>query len=1095
MNNCNPAESAAQMASAARDGDFWSALGSSLKFQNQAPPLRSVSRRSPLPLSWAQERLWLIQQSEPESVAYNLAFAWRLSGPLNAQALDQSLAAIVRRHEIFQTVFRYQDGQPVQDISAAPFEGLALVDFRAHKGAEQKDRVSSCLVEESQRRFDLARGPLLRATLLRLGEKEHVLLLTMHHMVCDAASLDVLFRELRDFYEERIGGKPALMPALPVQYADFAAWQRSWLHGPALETQLAYWKKQLAGRLPVLELPADRPRTVQQSVRGALLHFDLPAELLPSLNELKRREGVTLFNILLAAFKALLYRYTGQSDLIIGSLTANRNRSELRNLIGFFANTLVMRTQVSGEMTFVELLARVRETVLDACANQDVPFQMLVKELAPSRDASYTPFFQVMFSFQSLPRRALELSGLRARMLPVDNGTAKFELTLVMNETAEGIAGWFEYNTDRFEAATTWRMAGHFQNLLAAAVANPTQPLWALPLLSKQERHRLIVEWNETAQIYDQSLGVHHLFEKQVARSPKALALAFGEQRLTYGELNARANCVAAHLLTLGVGRERLVGILMERSLEVVIALLAVLKTGAAYVPLDPSYPKSRLAFMIKDANLSVLLTQRNFESLPEVPGGRTVLVDKLLAGPTTVEAREKALPEATNTPDLMYVIYTSGSTGTPKGVQVSHRSVVNLLTSMRQRPGLKDTDRLLALTTISFDIAVLELFLPLTVGAQVVIAPSEMALTPAVLAAEIERRGITIMQATPTAWRILIDSGWTGNKRLKALCGGESLPSELAHRLLERCGELWNLYGPTETTVWSALHRVERVDGPVPIGRPIANTQLYVLDSGLQPVPVGVEGELYIGGDGLARGYLNRPELTSEKFIAHPLHPGARLYRTGDRARYLADGNLVCVGRSDHQVKIRGFRIELGEIEALLEQHPSVLAAVVTADRETNAESRLLAYWISQPNHKHKPAPAEFRKFMEQRLPGYMIPAVFTELAEFPLTPNGKVDRSRLPKPSPNRDCLEGACEAPDSPLEALLAQIWQEVLNQKTVGVKDDFFELGGHSLAMMQVISRLNANLHIEVPIATFLQSPTISRLAEAISGVRPDQTAGN
>ncbi|MDB6112568.1 MAG: cyclohexanecarboxylate-CoA ligase [Pedosphaera sp.] len=1078
----------AEPLSAQKQGDLWAAVGDSLKLQAQAPPLRAVPRDNALPLSWAQQQLWIIQQADPDSVAYNLSFAWQFSGPLNVPAWDHALGAIVQRHETFRTSFHYRDGQPVQTVSAAPLRTLKPIDLEPVPAVERWGDVLRQLARESRRPFDLARGPLLRTCLLRLNESEHVWLLVMHHLVCDAASLGVLFRELRIFYEEQSTGKRALLPDLAIQYADFAVWQRGWLQRETMEKQFSYWKEQLRGPLPILELPADRTRPAKRSLRGALHQFKLPAELLKAINRFKRDEGVTAFNVLLAAFKALIYRHTGEMDILIGSLTANRNRSEIQNLIGFFANTLVLRTQVTGAAGFRGLLERVRETVLGAYANQDVPFEKLVAELSPARKPSHTPLFQVMFSFQSLPRRELELPGLQTRMIEVDNGTSKFDLTLILNETRQGLVGCFEYNTDLFEAATIERWAGHFQNLLAAAVANPDQPLWALPLLTQCERDRMLIEWNDTTRDYERGVCIQHLFERQVERSPEAIAATFESTSLSYRELNQRANRVAAHLQRAGVGPEVLVGIMMERSVEMLISMLAVLKAGGAYVPLDPSFPQDRLAFMVQDAGISVLLTQRKGQAPLEFAHLHRVFVDELPADETSFWPN----PRSEVTPaNLAYVLYTSGSTGKPKGVEVLHRGVVNFLSSMRRTPGIAAHDKLLAITTISFDIAALELLLPLTVGARVVIATAATTLSPAALVAAIDHHGITIMQATPATWRMLLEAGWGGNPRLKVLCGGETLPLKLALKLRERCGSLWNLYGPTETTIWSTIYPVNEVAGVVPIGRPIANTEVYVLDSQLQPVSVGVEGDLYIGGDGLARGYVKQPGLTAEKFIKHPFSrsPGVRLYKTGDRARYLPDGNLVCLGRGDQQVKVRGFRIELGEIESALAQHAAVMNAVVVVDRELGNENRLLAYWIARPGSAA--TTTELRKHLEQQLPGYMVPSAFVEMPAFPVTLNGKLDQSRLPKPEAGRPQLTVKFVAADNAMERFLAGTWREVLRQDKVGIHDNFFDLGGHSLSAMQVISRLQMSLGVELSITALFDFPTIAQFAERIWASLPDE----
>lgn len=1064
---------------------IWAAVGDSLKLQKDAPLLKSVPRGGPLPLSFAQQRLWFIQQSDPQSVAYNLSFAWRLAGSLNTSALEKSLIAIVNRHESFRSVFDNWKGEPVQMISGPPMHELKSIDLQSWPEPEQNAEIARRLAQESRQPFDLVHGPLLRTLLLRLNESEHIFLLVMHHIVCDAMSLKILFQELRVFYEAISLGRPTILPGLQIQYADFAAWQRDWLQEDTLASQLSYWREQLKGSLPMLKLPTDRTRPAEHTTIGALHHFKLPKEIVTRINQLKRETGATLFNILLSAFKALIHRYTGQEDILIGSMTANRNRSEIRDLIGFFVNTLVLRTQVTGTLTFRELLARVKEVTLGAYAHQDVPFEKLVEELKPVRESNHSPLFQVMFSFQSLPRNELELPGLQVCKVEIDNGTSKFDLTLDVNETREGIVGFFEYNTDLFDAATIQRMAHHYQNLLIGALDDPDQPLWALPMLSETERNQLLIEWNKTTRDYARSACVHQLFESQVQRSPEAVAAVIDGRILTYRELDMRADQTAVHLQHLGVGPETRVGIMMERSWEMLAGILGVLKAGAAYVPLDPGFPQDRLTFMVEDANIAVLLTQSKLQSHLVISGVRIIALDAVLANPESGSELQPDFPATMTSASPAYVIYTSGSTGKPKGVVVLHRAVVNFLTSMRECPGLDSTDRLLAITTISFDIAALEILLPLTVGARVVLATGETAMTPAALAGQIEKHGVTVMQATPTTWRMLVESGWQGNSGLKILCGGEALSSELAAKLRERCGSLWNMYGPTETTIWSAVCEVKDSKRAVPVGRPIANTQMYVLNSRLQPVPAGVEGDLYIGGEGLAWGYLNRPELTDEKFISHPFSktPGARLYRTGDTARYLPDGNLVCTGRSDHQVKVRGFRIELGEIESILEQHAAVGAAVVVADRNIGSETRLMAYWIRKSSSEA--TTTGLRKHLEQRLPTYMVPSMFVELPTFPLTPNGKVDRNALPRPDTNRPDLDTGYVAPESSVEVFLTNIWREVLKHDRVGVNDNFFDLGGHSLLVMQVISRINSGLGTQIPISTLFYFPTIAQLAEQIS----------
>ena len=915
-------------------------------------PIVSVSRPDRLPLSFAQERLWFLHQLEPDTAAYNIPTATLIEGQLNVDAFNEALNEVVRRHEALRTTFAVTDGQPAQVILSELRLALPVVDLSNLSKAESEAKARQLVIEYAQRPFNLSEAPLLRVILLKLTDDKHVFV-TVHHIVADAWSIGIFFNEISILYDIYSGGRSSPLPDLPVQYADFAVWQRQRLQGETLESQISYWKKQLGDNLPIAELPADRPRPVRETFRGSRQYFVLPESLVDAIKELSRREGTTLFMLLLGAFKTLLYRYTDHESVIVGSPIAGRNRAEVDNLIGIFVNTLVLRTDLSGNPSFRDLLRRVREACLGAYAHQELPFEKLVEELQPARDLSRNPLFQVMFILQNIPVSVVNLTGLTARRLEVDSGTAKFDLTLSLAEQDKKLIGFFEYNTDLFDHSTIERMIGHFQRLLEGIVANPDQSISTLPLLTDAERHRLLVEWNDAAADYSKDSCIHELFEAQVERIPEAIAVEFGGKRLTYRELNTRANQLAHYLRRLGVGPEKLVGICIERSLEMVIGLLGILKAGGAYVPLDPRYPGERLAFMLEDAQVSVLLTQAKLVEdrgwrpvLSKVEGMedgdprssildprlQVVFVDRdwhLIAQ----QSDKNPLSQVYST-DLAYVIYTSGSTGKPKGVQVSHRSILNCLCAIGDDVALTANDVFLALTTISFDIASLELFLPLIIGAKLVLASREETLDGEQLADRLTESSATAMQGTPSAWRLLLDAGWRGSRNFKILCGGEVLSRPLADQLLEGGASLWNLYGPTETTIWSTIAKVEPSKRPVAIGRPIANTQIYILDSHLQPVPVGVHGELYIGGDGLARGYLNRPELTAEKFVVNPFSSelGAQLYRTGDLARYLPDGNIEFLGRVDNQVKIRGYRIELGEIETILNQHPSVKESVVIA-------------------------------------------------------------------------------------------------------------------------------------------------------------------
>ena len=763
----------------------------------------------------------------------------------------------------------------------------------------------------------------------------------------------------------------------------------------------------------MLELPSDYVRPAVQTFRGAVEQLELSGPLSEELRELSRREGATLYMVLLAAFKVLLSRYTGQEEIIVGSPIAGRNRAETEGLIGFFVNTLVLRTQLSAEDQFSEIVKRVREVVLEGHAHQEVPFEKLVEELKPKRDLSRSPLFQVAFMFQSAGEKELASSGLHLSMLQSHAGASKFDITLSLVDDGQALNGTLEYNTDLYDAATIERLAANFKTLLEGVVANQAQRVSELPLLTAMEETRVVTEWNQTVKAYDKESCIHQLFEAQVQRTPESIALVFEDERVTYAELNRRANQLAHHLQSFGVGAETLVGICVERSIEMVVSLLGVLKAGGAYVPLDPSYPAQRLAMMLEDSGIKVLLTQQHLLKTLPAHAATIVCVD---------DDREAIARNSDENPsryvtskNLAYVIFTSGSTGRPKGVQIEHVAVVNFLVSMRDEPGLTSDDVLIAVTSLSFDIAGLELFLPLIIGAREVLVSREVASDGPLLKESLNATGITAMQATPATYRLLLNAGWNDLSGIKILCGGEAFPRELANQLIEKGATVWNMYGPTESTIWSAVSRVEMKDGPVAIGRPITNTQIYLLDSQLRPVPIGVAGELFIGGDGLTRGYLNRPDLTAEKMVPSPFDEkgSARLYRTGDLARFRPDGNIEFMSRIDHQVKVRGHRIELGEIEVALGQHAAVDVCVVMAREDVPGDNRLVAYIVPATT---MPAPtvSELRNFLSDRLPDYMIPSNLVVLEAFPLTPNGKIDRRALPTPDGERPTLEAPFVAP---------------------------------------------------------------------------------
>ncbi|MBE8991384.1 amino acid adenylation domain-containing protein, partial [Nostoc sp. LEGE 12450] len=1090
------------------------------------PPILRRLENTEIPLSYAQQRLWFLDQLESNSASYNIPIGLRLVGNLNIAALEQSLKEFIHRHEALRTNFVTVDGQAVQIIQTRANWTVTVVDLQlptlvlseasdSAEVTEQKTAAQKLLQQKAIEPFDLAHDALIRATLVMLSPTEQWLLVCMHHVVSDGWSIGVFIKELEALYNAYSQGQPSPLLPLAIQYADFAIWQRQWLVGEVLQNHLSYWEKQLANAPTFLPLPTDRPRPAVQAFNGSYQVFTLSVELTQRLLQLSQEQGCTLFMTLLAAYNTLLYRYTGQEDILVGTPIANRDRTELEGLIGFFVNTLVMRTEISGDRSFNELLPRIREMALGAYAHQDLPFEILVEALQPERDLSYTPLFQVMFVLLNAPMPSeIELTELSVSGLPIDSSTAKFDLTLGFENTPNGLFGWWEYNTDLFDSSTIERMTGHFLTLLEAIVANPSEQISQLPMLTASEQQQLLVEWNDTTVDYPQDKCIHQLFEEQVKRTPDAVAAVFENQQLTYHELNCRANQLAHYLRSLGVGADVLVGICVERSLEMLVGLLGILKAGGAYVPLDPDYPQERLRFILEDSQVSVLLSQHHlFEKLPECQA-QLVSLDTNWQFISQL-AQENPITDV-QASNLAYVIYTSGSTGQPKGVQISHDAVSNFLSAMQQRPGITKQDTLLAITTISFDIAALEIFLPITVGSRLVIASRNATFDGKELFDLLVKSKATIMQATPATWRLLLDSNFQASN-LKILCGGEALPWELVNKLLARGASLWNLYGPTETTIWSSVCQIESNESLISIGRPISNTQIYILDQNLQPVPVGVPGELHIGGAGLARGYLNRPELTQEKFIPNPFKRGReqgageparsccfnkeglanpkesrgetedqssnseRLYKTGDLARYLPDGNIEYLGRIDNQVKIRGFRIELGEIEAALSQHPHVQASCVIAREDNRGDKRLVAYIV--PQAQVTLTISQLRSNLKEKLPDYMVPSAIVILESLALTPNGKIDRRALPAPEPSSELLEKYV-APRTPTEEILSLIWQQVLKVEQVGIYDNFFELGGHSLLATQLISRVRSSLKVELQLRSLFAAPTIAQLSPLI-----------
>lgn len=1056
----------------------------------QADIISPRDRTAPVPLSFAQQRLWFLDQLEPGSAAYNVAGALRMMGQLDVKALGRSLNEIVRRHESLHTSFVVVGGLPTQVIAPACHLPLVIEDLTARPDAEREAELQRSMKDETRKPFDLRESPLLRARLLRLAADEHVLLLTMHHIVSDGWSIGIITRELAALYDAYRKGDKSPLDDLATQYADYALWQREHLTGDLLERQLSYWKNQLGGNLPVLELPAKRERSLQPTFRAAIQTFSLSKKLREELKELANEEDGTLFMALLAAFNVLLWRYSAQTDISVGSPIANRNRTEIEPLIGFFVNTLVLRTRLEGGITFRELLRRVKEICLGAYAHQEVPFEMLVEELQPERSISHTPLVRVMFVLQNAPMAVMELSGLKLSLLETDSEVAKFDLMLEMTETEEGLRGLWQYNTDLFDDALMTRMAENFQTLLEGIAANPGRRLSQLPILTEGESHQLLVEWNKTAGDYPKDECLHELFEHQVEKTPDDVALIFEGTQLTYDDLNRRANQLARYLISLGVGLEVGVGIAMERSLEMVIGLLGIMKAGAAFVPLDPDHPSERLAFVIEDAALALVLSQKHLvERLPEHPA-RVLCLD--------ADWKQVASEETTNpatdvtSQNLIYVMYTSGTTGLPKGVAAHHRGIVNCLLSAKAAAPVVPQDRMLFKCPLSFDPAVWELFTPLLNGASLVIARPGGQHDAAYIARTTIEEGITGLHFVPSMLTVFLEEPLVNEivSLRWAVCGGEAMPVQIPECFQARCSvPLHNFYGPTETSITSTLWRCdpERIRNTVPIGQPIANTQAYVLDEEKNLAPIGVAGELYLGGDGVTRGYFNRPELTAENFLPDPFSekPGSRLYRTGDLVRYLPEGDLEFLGRADHQVKIRGFRIEPEEIAAVLGEHAGVRECLLLVREDVSGDKRLIAYVTAAQNSM--PTSAELRRHLREKLPEYMIPSAFVTLDEFPLTVNGKVDRDKLPAPA-SAPVRARSYLAPRTPTEEALARIIGGVLGIEQVGVYDNFFDLGGHSLLATQVVTRVRETFQVNLQLKRFFESPVIAELAAWVDPLR-------
>lgn len=1025
--------------------------------------------------SFGQQRLWYASQIRPESPLYNMAHGLRLHGELNVRALEDGLREVVRRHEVLRTTYEMRGGELIQRVRDWSLR-MSLEDLR--NCPDKTERLRVVIEREARRVFDLGEDLMLRAHLVVLGDREHLLLLVMHHIASDGWSVNVLYREVRVLYEAYSEGRPSPLEELPIQYVDYAAWERNSGQGVELKSQLGYWMKQLSGVVPSLELPVDRPGVGDRTFEGGTVSFRLERDKVGGLRRVSQENGATLFMTLLALFKVLLFRYSGQGDLIVGTPVARRTEVQTESMIGFFVNLLALRSTVSGDLPFKDFVRQVRGTVLDGLVNQEISFDKVVEALNPQRRLTQNPLFQVMFILQTLVEGPEMRGGVEFVPMTLETGTSRFDLTMSVEERGEELQGSIEYSTELFDRATIERMAEHFCRLAAGAVRDPCARVSRLEMLGAAERSQVVFQWNETAMEFPRHKRVDQLFAEQAKETPEKVAIEWGERKASYGELNQKADAVARQLSKYGVGPESVVGVCLTRSIELIAVLLGIWRVGAAYLPLDPANPKERLKRMVEDADLALMLTEEALERvLPEHECPRLLIGDWVNAiGTEWVDRVFEGKP-------LAYLLYTSGSTGMPKGVAIEHRSLVNFLFAMKKELGFGRSERVLAITTLSFDIAGLELYLPLVHGGTVVLVDREDAQDGARLRRVIERSDPTLIQATPATWRMLIESGWSRDGNLKMLCGGEAMDLGLAQELGRRGGLVWNVYGPTETTIWSTIWKVKEGERML-IGRPIGNTRAYVLDEEKQPVAIGLAGELYLGGEGVAREYWKRKELTESRFIPDPLgaRGAGRLYRTGDWVRWRNDGNLEYLGRLDQQVKIRGYRIELGEIEAVLARHPDVRSVAVISDLDGRGEACLIAYVVSRTGDER--LARVLRPFVTEHLPQYMVPSYYVMLPDLPLLPSKKVDRKALPRLKIQMWTDHDDWVGPRDPQQCQLARIWERLFGIQPIGVRQNFFDLGGHSFTAVRLFSEIELVFGRRLPLSTLLKAPTIEGLAEVL-----------
>jgi aspartate racemase len=1061
------------------------------------------------PVSFPQQRLWFIDKIRPDTTAFNLTTSICFDGLLDISALQCSLNEIVRRHDILRTTFTSIDGEPIQVVASTLELPLPLVDLSVLPDLEGQEKLQQLLSAQANFSFMLSQGPLLHTVLIRLHAETHLLLLVMHHIISDGCSMDILYKELRTLYQAYYMGIPSPLTELPIQYANFANWQHRWLQGQDFIKQTNYWKHKLAGSPEMLSLPTDRPRPMLQSFRGRRLSLSLSKSLSSSLKILSHQQKVTLFMTVLAAFKVLLYRYSGQEDILVGVAIANRTYTEIENLIGFFVNLLVMRTDLSGNPSFCQLLQRIREVAINAYAHQNLPFEKLVAELELERNLNHTPLFQVAFNLHQTDRMdTYQLEDCTLTYCEIYNETAKYDLWLNLYDTAEGIYGFFEYSTDLFNDATIAQMAKHFQIILESFVVNLRQGISEFSFLTTLEENKLLVEWNNTQVNYPSDECIHHLFEKQVQQTPDAIAVVFENEHLTYQALNLRTNQLAHYLQQLGVKTEMLVGICVERSLEMIVAILGVLKAGGAYIPLDPNYPVERINYMLEDAQPEVIITQTHLAEKFSSQPAKIIDINKNWSD-INVRSGEN-IKSSINTKNLAYIIYTSGSSGKPKPVMVEHRSLVNFVYYDIKQWEIKKSDRFLQFNSFSFDALAKDIYPCLCAGATLILRTEEMLNSFSNFVFKCFEWKVTILLLPTAFWHQLvseIDSTTTHLLKFIRLIfiGGERMQSDklqlwqlymnnlIQSNHIKTLPKLINAYGPTEATIVTTYFDAstfvpDEQNESVPIGRPIANVTTYILGKQLQPVPIGVFGELYIGGLAVTRGYFKHPELTTEKFIPNPFKnpkftiQNSRLYKTGDLARYLCDGNIEYLCRIDNQVKIRGFRIELAEIEVVLGQHPFVQQVVVMARENVTDDNQLIAYIV--PVHEQIIENSELYRFSKLKLPHYMIPSAFVFLDALPQTSNGKIDIKALPAPNLSNYQSEKSFIAPRNELELQLAKIWENLLGIQSISVKDSFFALGGHSLLSLKLFAEIQLSFSKNIPLINLYQFDTIEEIAKIL-----------